>query len=332
MKREWLHLFICPECRGGDLRLESLSEEGGEVVEGRVTCVCGLWFRIEEGVLDLLPLKLRRHDFYADFAGRHGLPWKQSSERWKKPEGVLPDVDDYERRVVNSPYYRALDRIMFDNWISRQRQVRPDGIILDIGCGTGRQCIPLASQGLRVLGMDVSEEMTRLARRKIRERKLDSRVEIIVGDGERPPVLDNAFDACVLYGVLHHLQDPGTAVCQSATKLLDGGRFFSLDPHRSPVRFLFDSMMRVWQLWVEEASDDPLLTEEKLRKWLAAAGLQGQTRLSTYVPPHAFMLTGVGFNAWALKSLDRLLGSVPGVRKLGGVIICEAQKPAGTDR
>ena len=46
------------------------------------------------------------------------------------------------------------------------------GSILEIGCGTGRVTIPLASAGFDIIGLDVSSSMLEEARRKAEDQGL----------------------------------------------------------------------------------------------------------------------------------------------------------------
>jgi len=52
------------------------------------------------------------------------------------------------------------------------------GEVLELGCGTGRILIPIAKENIRVTGLDISNEMLKLAREKVD--KLDSELKIHV--------------------------------------------------------------------------------------------------------------------------------------------------------
>ncbi len=331
MNKDVVLLLVCPVCSSAELRLQAFAVEQDEVREGTITCSsCHTWYRIENGVLDFLPLSLRRYDRYASFSTKYSLPPVSGpdSQRIGQKAGQIDffsATDDYERRVVNNPYYQALDRVAFLDWLERN-QASIKGIALDVGCGTGRQSIPLAQRGLRAVGIDISEEMLVLAKRKVDAEGLSQQVDFIVGDAENLPVKDGAFGATVFYGVLHHLSAPQAAIGNAARKLVQGGLFYSLDPHKSPVRFAFDLLMRAWKLYDEEASDDPLLTSDKLVQWLSEAGIGCAVKLSTYLPPHVFQFIDLSAGTKLLKASDALLGSAPGLRGMAGVIISEGVK------
>jgi len=56
--------------------------------------------------------------------------------------------------------------------------------LLELGCGTGRLLFPLASNGHNILGLDISSEMLKIARRKLRKEypSLKDNIEFIKGD------------------------------------------------------------------------------------------------------------------------------------------------------
>ena len=74
--------------------------------------------------------------------------------------------------------------------------------ILDVGTGTGRAAIALARRGALVTGVDASEEMLTVARRRAAES--GTAVTFGPGDAHRLPFDDRAFDAAICLRVLMH--------------------------------------------------------------------------------------------------------------------------------
>ena len=331
MHTEALSLLRCPECRNGSLELEVYGGAGNRVDEGRLRCApCGLWFRVEDGIADLLPLDLRVHARYQRFAERHRLDLPRTGgagdpAKLHQMEFFRDDVDRYEEQVKASSMYLAMDRVNLRPWLDRR--LRPGMRSLELGCGTGTQLVALGERTAEAIGLDLSEEMLQVAQRKLTAAGMAERVTLIVADAERPPLADTAFDACLLYGTLHHLPNPDVAVSSAARCLRTGGSLFTLDPHKSPMRWLFDAMMRVWKLYDEEARDDPLLTRPQLRAWLDGAGLTGRVWLSTYVPPHLLHVCSVAVSERLLRTTDAVMSRIPGLRRIAGVILSEGLKP-----
>jgi 2-polyprenyl-3-methyl-5-hydroxy-6-metoxy-1,4-benzoquinol methylase len=118
----------------------------------------------------------------------------------------------------------------FDFWIGEV--VFANGPVLELGCGTGRLTIPLASNGFDISGLDSSESMLRRARSKTRDAGVG--VTWILGD-MRAFDLGRKFTMifCPL-GTFNHLRRDDVAQCLSAVRdhLLPGGHF-ALDTFNS---------------------------------------------------------------------------------------------------
>jgi demethylmenaquinone methyltransferase/2-methoxy-6-polyprenyl-1,4-benzoquinol methylase len=68
--------------------------------------------------------------------------------------------------------------------------------ILDIATGTGDLAIALAkTDTTKIIGLDLSEQMLSFGREKIKNNRLDSKIDMIKGDSEQLEFPDNHFDA-----------------------------------------------------------------------------------------------------------------------------------------
>jgi SAM-dependent methyltransferase len=83
--------------------------------------------------------------------------------------------------------------------------------VLDYGCGNGENSLPLVSRGARVIGLDVSEDLLDLARRRLALHGLDRGATFLVGSAHDLPVPDNSVDAVMGIAILHHLDLEGAA-------------------------------------------------------------------------------------------------------------------------
>lgn len=75
--------------------------------------------------------------------------------------------------------------------------------ILDIATGTGDMAILFSkTNAQKIVGVDISKGMLQIASKKIKELKLDHRIEVEVQDSEALTFEDNSFDAAsVTYGI-----------------------------------------------------------------------------------------------------------------------------------
>nr|WP_317173692.1 bifunctional demethylmenaquinone methyltransferase/2-methoxy-6-polyprenyl-1,4-benzoquinol methylase UbiE [Olleya marilimosa] len=75
--------------------------------------------------------------------------------------------------------------------------------ILDIATGTGDLAINLAeTSAKKIIGLDISSGMLEVGKLKIKTKKLDQKIDMVIGDSENMPFDDNTFDAItVAFGV-----------------------------------------------------------------------------------------------------------------------------------
>src|SRR5262245_24683057 len=72
---------------------------------------------------------------------------------------------------------------------------------LDIGCGAGRNAIPLAREGWRVAGTDLSWPMLMAADRRLREEAPSARVLLAHAPMQALPIASNTVDLVVAHGI-----------------------------------------------------------------------------------------------------------------------------------
>lgn len=82
--------------------------------------------------------------------------------------------------------------------------------ILDVGCGTGAMGLILAEMGHTVSGIDLSEGMMAIGRKKAEERNLP--MKFLAGDAERPPFEPETFDVVINRHLLWTLPHPDAAL------------------------------------------------------------------------------------------------------------------------
>jgi len=73
--------------------------------------------------------------------------------------------------------------------------------VLDIGCGGGRNAIPLARNGWTVTGVDLSWPMLRAAAERAHEASLTHRLRVVSSPMERLPIQSASMDFIVAHGI-----------------------------------------------------------------------------------------------------------------------------------
>jgi SAM-dependent methyltransferase len=104
----------------------------------------------------------------------------------------------------------------------------PLGALLDIGTGTGRIAELLEPAAERVVGLDKSPEMLRVARARLQGLPA-GRVELVQGDFAALPFADDSFDTVVFHQVLHFATEPDYALAEAARVCRPGGRIAIAD-------------------------------------------------------------------------------------------------------
>ncbi|OFV91588.1 MAG: hypothetical protein A3G76_07885 [Acidobacteria bacterium RIFCSPLOWO2_12_FULL_65_11] len=73
--------------------------------------------------------------------------------------------------------------------------------VLDLGCGAGRNAVPLARLGWSVVGTDLSWPMLCAAATRRREDRLDDRLHLVLSPMESIPARDRSFDLVIAHGI-----------------------------------------------------------------------------------------------------------------------------------
>ncbi|MGH3796376.1 MAG: class I SAM-dependent methyltransferase [Pseudonocardiaceae bacterium] len=108
--------------------------------------------------------------------------------------------------------------------------------VLEVGCGSAACSRWLATQGARVVGLDLSAGMLRHAERAARDTGLA--VPLVQADANRLPFADGSFDlACSAFGAVPFVADSGAVMREVARVLRPGGRWVFAVTH--PMRWIF---------------------------------------------------------------------------------------------
>lgn len=147
-------------------------------------------------------------------------------------------------------------------------QPRPSDVVLDAATGAGHTALELAPFVHWGVGLDITDQVLGEARRRARERHVDT-ITWMLGDACRLPFSDDSFDLYTVRAAPHHFYDLRASLREAARVLKPGGRACFIDS--SPP----DAAREVLHA-VEIARDPSHVRSRTLEEWsalLAEAGL-----------------------------------------------------------
>ncbi len=171
------------------------------------------------------------------------VPYK--NQKTSKKEQVATMFNNISKRydLLNHLLSLGIDIYWRKQAIKLLKPEKPKKI-LDIATGTADFAIEaLALNPDQVVGVDISEGMLEVGRKKLRRLQLDNRIELQMGDSERLLFDDNIFDAIIVaFGVrnFEHLEE---GLKDMYRVLKPGGSVVVLEfskPHSFPFKQLYN--------------------------------------------------------------------------------------------
>ncbi len=175
---------------------------------------------------------------------------------------MKPDYDEeYYRSREGWPDFRLEVKTLLG-----LARLSPDAQVLELGCGGGELLGHLERQVRLAVGVDLSPQGLRLARRAERVSALGARVEAL-------PFRDGTFDAVVAQHLVEHLPEPIEAMLEWSRVMRPGAVLALVTPNAAyPDPTLF-----------YDPTHQQLFTLERLRSTLEAGGFR-VIHLSTLFP------------------------------------------------
>ena len=133
----------------------------------------------------------------------------------------------------------------------RKRAVREIGKIspkkiLDIATGTGDLAVESSIlKPTKIVGVDISEGMLEVGRKKMKTKGLDSIIELQLGDSENLPFDDNSFDAVTAGFGVRNFENLPKGLSEMCRVMNKGGKLAILEP-AEPTTFPFKQLYSLY--------------------------------------------------------------------------------------
>lgn len=98
-------------------------------------------------------------------------------------------------------FVRSLPNDTLMRFAARELLRAPGGWALDIGCGAGRNAVPLAESGWNVVGTDLSWPMLEAAAARMRTSDVAGRLRVVLAPMDIVPARERTFDLIVAHGI-----------------------------------------------------------------------------------------------------------------------------------
>lgn len=232
------------------------------------------------------------------------------------PRAYYDSFAGWYERERHLPYHRMLD----DLELELVERYGRGGDVVEIGCGTGlllERAVPFSRSAI---GVDLSAGMLAKARAR--------GLQVVQGSATRLPLADASCDVVFCFKVLAHVPDVSTALAEMARVVRPGGWVLAELYNARSLRHLIKRLVapraiapgthehQVYTRY-DHPEQIPALLPPQLR-WHTSRGIR-------IVTPGAFAHR-VPILGRSLRTLERGLADVPGVREFAGFLVVCAQR------
>jgi demethylmenaquinone methyltransferase/2-methoxy-6-polyprenyl-1,4-benzoquinol methylase len=158
------------------------------------------------------------------------VPFKDSSESKKKQVEKMFDKIAFRYDFLNHFLSAGID-IGWRKKAIRQLKALNPASVLDVATGTGDMAI-LTTRLLnaeKIVGIDISDGMLEIGRKKIEKLGLQHRIELLKGDSETIFFDNNSFDAVTVAFGVRNFQDLELGLSEIKRVLRPGGKLVVLE-------------------------------------------------------------------------------------------------------
>jgi demethylmenaquinone methyltransferase/2-methoxy-6-polyprenyl-1,4-benzoquinol methylase len=166
-------------------------------------------------------------------------PYKDSDLQKKKQVQQMFDTISEDYDSLNRVISWGRDTVWRKRLVSLIVQAQPQRV-LDIATGTGDLALSFAKKGIpHVVGLDLSEGMLRIAKKKAQQKEWAQGIQFVAGDSENLPFEEGSFDAVSVSFGIRNFENLEKGLAEIYRVLRPGGTFVILEtavPQKFPFK------------------------------------------------------------------------------------------------
>lgn len=171
------------------------------------------------------------------------IPYKNIKSGKKEQIAFMFDKIAGNYDFLNHFLSLGIDKIWRRNAIKILKKYKPEKI-LDIATGTGDFAIEAVKLNPQeIIGIDISNEMLRIGKKKIKKRKLENIISFIEGNSENLGFENCSFNAAIVAFGVRNFENLSLCLKETYRVLKPGGVFIVIEfsmPKRFPVKQLYN--------------------------------------------------------------------------------------------
>lgn len=181
--------------------------------------------------------------------GTEVKPYKDQQTAKKQQVAHMFDNIAHSYDFLNHFFSLGIDVLWRKKALRILRKEQPK-VLLDVATGTGDFALEAVRMGLkptRIVGVDISEGMLEVGRKKIAKKGLSEIIEMRLGDSENLPFSDNSFDAFTVAFGVRNFEDLEAGLKDMLRVMRPGGLGVILEfskPQSFPMKQLFGFYFR----------------------------------------------------------------------------------------
>lgn len=170
------------------------------------------------------------------------LPYKKSGQSKKNQVEEMFNNISPKYDLLNHLLSMNIDKLWRKSVIKRLAMYQPK-TVLDIATGTGDFAVAASKiKGAVITGIDISEGMLEVGRKKIARKGLRDTIQLKKADSESLPFPNNFFDAATVGFGVRNFENLGKGLGEIFRVLKPGGVFYVLEfskPRKSPFKGIY---------------------------------------------------------------------------------------------